>query len=200
TILQISFGSMFWPANVAKVGAILDVLMEKDVPFILSRPAGTARIPEDTASKLVECESVYVANWVPQQLVLSHPAIGWCLTHVGLNSTFECIFANVPMITWPIDADQPPNVIHITDELNVAYELLEGRDGWGLGTIHRTGFTPSGTVSAIEDELRDVLVRAFGADGRAKRVRLQELKAKLQDAWDIGGSVREGVQSLLDSM
>ncbi|KAI0324845.1 UDP-Glycosyltransferase/glycogen phosphorylase [Cubamyces sp. BRFM 1775] len=198
--MLISFGSMFWPANAAKVGAVLNVLIENNVPFILSRPASTAQITEDTAIKLAECENVYVANWVPQQLVLSHPAIGWCLTHAGLNSTFECIFANVPMITWPIDADQPPNVIHLTDELNVAYELLEGRDGWGLGTVHRTGFTPSGTVSAIEGELREVLVRAFGTDGYAKRARLRELKAKLQAAWEVGGSARESVQTLLDSM
>ncbi|KAI0663652.1 UDP-Glycosyltransferase/glycogen phosphorylase [Cubamyces menziesii] len=200
SVMLISFGSMFWPTNAAKVGAVLNVLMEKNVPFILSRPTSAAQIPEDVTTKLAECENVYIANWVPQQLVLSHPATGWCLTHAGLNSTFECIFASVPMITWPIDADQPPNVINLTDELKVAYELLEGRDGYGLGMIHRTGVTPRGTISAVEDELRDVLVRAFGADGLAKRARLHELKAKLQKAWEVGGPAREGVETLLDGM
>ncbi|KAH9892441.1 UDP-Glycosyltransferase/glycogen phosphorylase [Cubamyces lactineus] len=200
SVMLVSFGSMFWPANAAKVGAVLNVLMEKNVPFILSRPTSTAQIPEDITVKLAERENVYIADWIPQQLVLSHPATGCCLTHAGLNTIFECIFASVPMITWPIDADQPPNAIHLTDELNVAYELLEGRDGYGLGPIYRTGITPSGTVSAIEDELRNVLVRAFGADGHAKRMRLLELKAKLHNAWEVGGSAREDVQTFLGSI
>lgn len=31
---KISFGSMFWPADPAKVGAVLDILIENNVPFV----------------------------------------------------------------------------------------------------------------------------------------------------------------------
>ena len=47
----------------------------------------------------------------------------------------------------------------------MGYELLEVRTGHGLKPIYRTGYTPKGTIEAIQAEARDVLTKAFGADG-----------------------------------
>ncbi|KAI0323428.1 UDP-Glycosyltransferase/glycogen phosphorylase [Cubamyces sp. BRFM 1775] len=195
--ILISFGSMFWPADPAKVGAMLDTLMEKNVPFVLSRCSALADIPKDTEDKLAKCPHAFVSSWIPQQAVLSHAATGWCLTHAGVNTVFECIFADVPMILWPIDADQPPNAIHLTEDLSVAYELLEVRNGTGLGTIYRTRKTPNGTIAAVKSEVLDVLARAFGSDGDKKRVRLSELKSKLQRAWEQDGEAWQDLVGFL---
>lgn len=98
--------------------------------------------------------------------------------------------------------------MHLTDNLDIAYELLEVRNGIGLGPIFRTGKKPVGTVDAVRGELKDVLVRAFGADGEAKRQRLLDMRAKLQQAWaDVGsegdelrGIARKEVQAFLDDV
>lgn len=103
-------------------------------------------------------------------------------------------------ILWPIDADQPPNAIHLAEDLVVAYELLEVRNGAGLGTIYRTGKTPSGTIDAVKSELLDILARAFGSDGDAKRARLSELKSKLQGAWKEGGEARKDMVAFIDNV
>ncbi|KAI9064122.1 glycosyltransferase family 1 protein [Trametes sanguinea] len=208
SVILISFGSMFWPPNTEKVGAVLDVLMDKNIPFVsLARCSPLSAIPEETAGRLVKYDAALVSTWVPQQAVLSHAAMGWCLSHAGHNTVFECIDANVPMheftpfsILWPIDADQPPNAIQLADDLGIAYELIEVRNGAGLGPIHRTGRKPDGSIEAVQAEIRDVLGRAFGPDGEEKRMRLDALRTKLRAAWAEGGAARKDMETFLDSL
>ncbi|KAI0634587.1 UDP-Glycosyltransferase/glycogen phosphorylase [Trametes polyzona] len=197
SVIYISFGSLFWPSDPTKVHAVLEVLIEKDIPFILAHSSPLAVLNNDTMTMLGESENAIVTDWAPQQTVLGHPATGWCLTHGGHNTVLECILAGIPMIVWPIFTDQPVNAIHLTDDLRVAYELLEVRHGTGLGPVYRTGKTPVGTVEAVREEINDVLERAFGVDGQEKRERLQDVRKVLARAWDEGGSARMEVEALL---
>ncbi|KAI0653182.1 UDP-Glycosyltransferase/glycogen phosphorylase [Cubamyces menziesii] len=191
SVIYISFGSMFWPMDPAKLLAALEVLMEKNIPFLMTRPSPFAHIPDEFMDKVKVYSGAHVASWVPQLAVLEHPATGWCFTHGGHNTVLECIDAGIPMIVWPIAVDQEPNAAHLTDNLDIAYELLEVRHGAGLGPIYRTGRKLVGTVDAVRDELEDVLARAFGADGEAKRERLLEMRAKLREAWVEGQDKHE---------
>ncbi|KAI0349915.1 UDP-Glycosyltransferase/glycogen phosphorylase [Trametes cingulata] len=200
SVILISFGSMFWPSDAAKLGTVLEVLMDKNIPFVMSCCSPFAAIPDNTKRRLEEYDGAFLSNWIPQQAALTHPAMGWCLSHAGHNSVLECIHAGVPMILWPIDADQPANAIHLSEHLDVGYELLEVRHGAGLGPILRTGRTPSGTFDAVRAEMRDVLGRAFGGDGEAKRVRLQAVREKLRGVWEEGGSARREVEAFLDGL
>ncbi|KAI0633610.1 UDP-Glycosyltransferase/glycogen phosphorylase [Trametes polyzona] len=202
SLLYISFGSMFWPAkSPEKIWAVLDVVMELNIPFILSSASPVAVVPDEVHAKVKAYSKGIISPWTPQQLILDHPATGWFIAHGGHNGVMEAVHAGVPQILWPFLADQPLNAIHMTDTLQIAYELLEVRTGAsGLHPIYRNGRKPAGTLDALRAEVRDVLARAFGEDGARRRERLLALREKVVREWDEGGASLRDATAFLDTL
>ncbi|KAH9925916.1 UDP-Glycosyltransferase/glycogen phosphorylase [Epithele typhae] len=201
SLLYISFGSMNWPVKISdKLWAFLDVVMELNIPFIMSAASPLAVVPDEVNEKVKTYGKGVISTWTPQQMILDHPATGWYVSHGGQNSVTESIAAGVPFIMWPFSADQPINAVLATDVHKVGYELLEVRSGPGLQKIFRTGYTPIGTVEAVKDEARDILRRAFGEDGKEKRARLQALQQAALGDWEEGGASRRDVAAFLASL
>jgi UDP:flavonoid glycosyltransferase YjiC (YdhE family) len=50
-----------------------------------------------------------VQSWVQQIEVPGHRSTGGFLTHCGWNSALESIMSGVPMIAWPLYAEQRMN-------------------------------------------------------------------------------------------
>ncbi|OCH84632.1 UDP-Glycosyltransferase/glycogen phosphorylase [Obba rivulosa] len=198
SLVYISFGTFWWPPNPQKVWEFLDVIMDLKKPFIMSHASPLAVIPDAVRQKVEMYGLGLLSPWSPQQTILAHPATAWFVTHGGHNGVIESISCGVPMICWPFIADQPINAVHLSDNLQVAYELIEVRTGErGLNSIYRNGRVPKGTVEAVRDEARDVLVKAFGEDGRQKRANLERLQQAFAQAWQEGGSSRRAITDWL---
>nr|XP_010916896.1 UDP-glycosyltransferase 88A1 [Elaeis guineensis] len=67
-----------------------------------------------------------VKSWAPQVDVLNHEAVGGFVTHCGWNSVLEAIMAGIPMIGWPLYAEQRINKV-LLEEMRLAV-VLEGYD------------------------------------------------------------------------
>ncbi|KAL0311394.1 UNVERIFIED_CONTAM: Scopoletin glucosyltransferase [Sesamum angustifolium] len=65
----------------------------------------------------IEGRGLIIRGWAPQVMILDHPAIGALVTHCGWNSTLEGICAGVPMVTWPVSAEQFYNEKLVTEVL-----------------------------------------------------------------------------------
>lgn len=66
-----------------------------------------------------EGRGVIIWGWAPQVLILDHQAVGAFVTHCGWNSTLEAVSAGVPMLTWPVSAEQFYNEKFVTDILQI---------------------------------------------------------------------------------
>ncbi|EIW63123.1 UDP-Glycosyltransferase/glycogen phosphorylase [Trametes versicolor FP-101664 SS1] len=202
SLLYISFGSIFWPIKSPEtIWAFLDVVMERNIPFIMSHASPLATVPDEVKEKVKAYGKGIMSPWSPQQTILEHPATGWYVAHGGHNGVTESICAGVPFILWPFGGDQPMNAVHISEQLKIGYELIEVRTGdKGRHTIYRTGRTPVGTIEAIKAEARDVLAKAYGPDGAEKRQRLVALQHAITHEWEEGGAALRDMKTFLDSV
>lgn len=65
-------------------------------------------------------KGLVVSSWAPQIDVLRHGSTGAFLTHCGWNSTLESVVHGVPLIAWPLYAEQKMNAVMLNEGLNVA--------------------------------------------------------------------------------
>ncbi|KAJ1691473.1 hypothetical protein LUZ63_015628 [Rhynchospora breviuscula] len=71
-----------------------------------------------------------VKEWVPQVEVLKHEAVGGFVSHCGWNSTLEAVNFGVPMICWPLYAEQKMNKVFSVEEMKIGVELKGYEEGF----------------------------------------------------------------------
>ncbi|TKW01212.1 hypothetical protein SEVIR_8G165000v4 [Setaria viridis] len=69
-----------------------------------------------------------VPSWAPQIQVLAHKATGGFLTHCGWNSILESLVHGVPMVAWPLFAEQRLNAVMLSEGAGAAIRLPEVKD------------------------------------------------------------------------
>ncbi|KAK0589786.1 hypothetical protein LWI29_018518 [Acer saccharum] len=129
----------------------------------------------------------YVAkSWVPQVEVLSHDSVGGFVSHCGCNSSMEAMRAGVPILAWPLFAEQKLNKVTLVEELKVALPVVPAEE--------------DGIVSAAELEKRVTeLMDSESEEGKALRERVMSARQVLLTAYSQDGRSRIALAKFVES-
>nr|AVW82170.1 putative UDP-glucosyltransferase UGT71B11 [Barbarea vulgaris subsp. arcuata] len=131
-----------------------------------------------------------VIGWAPQVAVLAKPAIGGFVTHGGWNSILESLWFGVPMVPWPLYAEQKVNAFEIVEELGLAVELRRYFKGDLLA-----GEMDTVTAEDIEKAIKDVM-----EEDSDVRNRVNEMKEKCHVALMDGGSSKTALLKFIQDV
>nr|AKM12657.1 flavonoid 7-O-glucuronosyltransferase [Scutellaria baicalensis] len=122
-----------------------------------------------------------IKSWAPQKEVLAHDSVGGFVTHCGRSSVSEGVWFGVPMIGWPVDAEQRLNRAVMVDDLQVALPLEEEAGGFV-------------TAAELEKRVRELMETKAG---KAVRQRVTELKFSARAAVAENGSSLNDLKKFL---
>ncbi|KAJ3980904.1 hypothetical protein F5890DRAFT_1557274 [Lentinula detonsa] len=198
SMIYISFGTIFWPDESERVWAVIDGLIEKRQPFLLSHPSPFQTFPDEMKKKIEASGIAMELSWSPQELILMHPVTGWFITHGGWNSMQEAFIHRVPMIHWPFHADQPYNAMRIL-ALKAGYELIEVRTGAiGARIPYKCKETPAFTPESAKAEIMSLVEKLTGEEASIVRENFVTVANAIGKGWDTDGESRRDLQALLE--
>ena len=192
SVLYVCFGSLsrFTESQIREIAKGLE---SSGCYFIWVARRESQWLPEGFTEKTEDSgKGIIIRGWAPQVLILSHGAVGGFVTHCGWNSSLESICSGVPVVTWPMFADQFHNERLLVDVLRVGVDI--GAKTFTLEEEERE------VVKA--EKIAEAVGRLMGDDTEAKerRERARELKAAARLALDEGGTSRRDLGRLIDEL
>ena len=150
---------------------------------------------EDGFEERVKGRGFLIRGWAPQVLILSHPAIGGFLTHCGWNSTLEGISAGIPMITWPLFAEQFFNEKLIVQVLEIGVRV-------GAKVVIHLGEEENFGVTVKRENVKEAIdmVMGEGEEKEKRRERGRKLAEMANKAIEEGGSSYLNITLLLEDI
>ena len=173
SVLYISFGSQ----NTIGLSQMMELaigLEDSGVSFIwvIRPPIGFDMksefrdewLPEGFEERMKQSKrGLLVRNWAPQLDILSHKSTGAFLSHCGWNSVLESLSQGVPILGWPMAAEQAYNSKMLMEEMGASVELTRGSQGIIVGK-----------------EVKRVIELVLEKEGKGKDMRNKAVEVKKQ--------------------
>ena len=105
------------------------------------------------------------------------------MSHCGWNSALEAVSSGVPMVAWPLYAEQRFNKVMLVEEMKVALPLEESK----------TGIV---TAAELEKRVRELMEMEKGFNVRN---RVTAMKEEAKAAMSDGGSSLVALDKLMKS-
>nr|AKA44604.1 UGTPg28 [Panax ginseng] len=151
-------------------------------------------LEEEKFEERVKGRGLIMRGWAPQVLILSHPSVGGFITHCGWNSTLEAVSAGVPMITWPMFAEQFYNEKLIVNVLKIGVRT-------GVEAAMKMGEVGDNEVYVSTDQLKKAIKEVMDSEEKGERIRRAgELRDMAKKATEEGGSSNLNITMLIQDV
>ncbi|XP_062153314.1 UDP-glycosyltransferase 90A1-like [Alnus glutinosa] len=185
SVLYVAFGSQaeISPAQLKEIATGLE---ESNVNFLWVIRKSESEISEGFEER-VKDTGIVVREWVDQRAILMHECVQGFLSHCGWNSVLESICAGVPILAWPMLAEQPLNARMVAEEIKVGLRV-ETVDGSVRGFVKWEG---------LEKMVKELMEGEMGKEVRKK---VKEFAMMAKKAVDDGGSSSRTMDLLIDEL
>ncbi|KAJ4716280.1 Glycosyltransferase [Melia azedarach] len=194
SVIYVCFGSVanFTSAQLMEIALALEASELQFIWVVRRNKIGEEEkedwLPEGF-EKRMEGKGLIIRGWAPQVLILDHEAVGGFVTHCGWNSTVEGVTAGVPMVTWPVAAEQFYNEKLVTEVLKIGVAV--GIQKWSriAGDLVNK--------ETIEKVVKDIMV---GEKAEEMRSRAKAFGEMAKRAVDKGGSSYSDLDALIEEL
>ncbi|KAI7731166.1 hypothetical protein M8C21_006574, partial [Ambrosia artemisiifolia] len=139
---------------------------------------------DDGFEERVKEKGIVVREWVNQKEILEHDSVKGFMSHCGWNSVLESICAAVPIIAWPLAAEQPLNAKFVVEEMKIGVRV-ESCDGSVKGFVKWEG---------LEKTVKELME---GVKGKEVRKKVKEISDTAIKAVEDGGSSWRALNELI---
>ncbi|XP_059068579.1 anthocyanidin 5,3-O-glucosyltransferase-like [Cryptomeria japonica] len=174
SVMYVSFGSMNWflsPDQTRELALGLEASGHRFLWLLKGDNDVSALLPPGFEMRTRDRGIVWT-SWAPQIPILSHPATAGFVSHCGWNSTLESVTNGVPIVPWPVRAEQKTNAFFLVNEIGLGIEPEWGPNWW-VGK------------DEVEKAVKELME---GEKGRKVSMRAAELKESARKALAAGGS------------
>ncbi|GLJ49859.1 hypothetical protein SUGI_1059450 [Cryptomeria japonica] len=182
SVMYVSFGSMNWflpPDQTRELALGLEASGYRFLWVLRSDKDVSALLLPGFEMRTRDRGLVWT-SWAPQIPILSHPSIAGFVSHCGWNSTLESVMSGVPIVAWPLYAEQKTNAFFVANEIGLGIEPEWGANWW-VGK------------DEVEKAVRELME---GEKGRKASMRAAELKESARRAVAAGGSSMDVLTAL----
>nr|UXB92753.1 glycosyltransferase [Helleborus thibetanus] len=187
SVIYVSFGTQADVSD-AQLDEVAWGLEMSGYPFLWV-VRSTTWCPPNGMEDRVSDRGLIVKDWVDQRRILGHRSTGGFLSHCGWNSVLESLSVGVPILAWPMMAEQTLNAKLVVDGF-----------GAGIRLPVDTGLAPQDRGLIRKEICEGVMELMDGKHASDVKERAQALGRAATRAVQEGGSSYETLSELLHKL
>ncbi|KAJ3269507.1 hypothetical protein HDV01_001353 [Terramyces sp. JEL0728] len=186
SVLYVAHGSHLLIKD-SEVPELEKALLELDVPFIWSLPERQHHLLADKSLCIASDvksldQKAIITIWAPQDGILKHKNTAAFVSHVGWNSMLEAMNGGVPIIAWPLFAEQFINASMVSAK--------------GMGILME-GTSKSEEGQLKSKDIKNEILRVLPKDGSSPfKARMVYYQSEIRIAAQKNGSSHNAIYSL----
>ncbi|MBA0758643.1 hypothetical protein Gotri_021622 [Gossypium trilobum] len=122
SVLYVAFGSQA-EVSLEQLQQIAMGLQESKANFLWVLRKKKSESLDEGFEERVKERGIVVKQWVDQSRILKHQCVEGFLSHCGWNSALESICYGVPILAWPMIAEQALNARMVVEEIKVGLRV-----------------------------------------------------------------------------